>query len=255
MNRKVLFHLLFALALVVQGACTRQTPPAEAPGDLAQTGADEMDPAVDDSVDMVLRVRQTSRLYTAEYQVHKIITHADVKHLKATLLGHEYDTRLSLGDRKVAIPIDVTLQAYIDFSTFHETQIRRSADGRHLHIILPDPKVVVVASKVDHESVRQFTDLLRSDFSDEELADFTAQGVRSILRQVPELGILHTARDNAAAILIPMFAALGYEQENILITFRKEFTEQDLPFYTTDSPPRDSPPALPVREGANTFKK
>ena len=28
-----------------------------------------------------------------------------------------------------------------------------------------------------------------------------------------------------------MFAALGYEQENILITFRKEFTEKDLPFY------------------------
>ena len=244
MNRKVLFHLLFCLLLLIPGACIRQTTPTEATESLG-----EMDAAVDDSVDMVLRVRQTSQLYTAEYQIHKIITHADVKHLKATLLGHEYDTRLSLGDRKVAIPIDVTLQAYIDFSTFHETQIQRSADGRHLHIILPDPKVVVVSSKVDHESTRQFTDLLRSDFSDEELADFTAQGVRSILLQVPQLGILNTARDNAAAILIPMFAALGYEQENILITSRKEFTEKDLPFYT------DSPPALPVREGANTFKK
>lgn len=242
MNRNVLFHLLSCLLLLFLGACIRQTTSTE-----ATESHGVMDVAVDDSVDMVLRIRQTSRLYTAEYQIHKIITHADVKHLKATLLGHEYDTRLSLGDRKVAIPIDVTLQAYIDFSTFHETQIQRSADGRYLHIILPDPKVVVVSSKVDHESTRQFTDLLRSDFSDEELADFTSQGVRSILLQVPQLGILHTARDNAAAILIPMFAALGYEQENILITFRKEFTEKDLPFYytETDSHRRDSPPALP----------
>ena len=207
--------------MVLGGACTKQTTTTEA--------ADSVVAA--DSTDIVLRVRQTSRLYTAEYKVHKIITHSDIKHLRTTVLGHEYDTQLSLGDRKVAIPIDVTLQAYIDFSYFHESQIERSPDGRYLHIILPDPKVVVISSKVNHESTKQFTDLLRSDYSDEELADLTAQGVRSILRQVPELGILHTARDNAAAILIPMFSALGFDEEAILITFRKEFTEKDLPFY------------------------
>lgn len=221
MKIKQLLGPVLALVIALGGACTRQASPADAP-------APEIAP---DSAELVLRVRQTSRLYTAEYQVHKIVTHADVKHLRTTLLGHTYDTRLSLGDRKVAIPIDVTLQAYIDFSNFHESQVRRSPDGHRLHVVLPDPKVVVVASKVDHESTRQFTDLLRSDFTDEELADFTAQGVRSILRQVPRLGILDTARDNAAAILIPLLASLGYPEEDIVITFRKEFTEQDLPFY------------------------
>ena len=222
MNRKVLFTLLFSLILALNMACIRQTTTTEATDSLTM---------VHDSVDLVLRVRQTSRLYTAEYQVHKIITHADVKHLKTTLLGRQYDTQLSLGDRKVAIPIDVTLQAYVDFSSFHQSQIERSADGRHLHIILPDPKVVVTSSKVDHESTKQFTDLLRSDYSDEELSDFTAQGVRQILRQVPELGILRTASNNAAAILIPIFASLGYDEENIVVSFRKEFTSNDLPFY------------------------
>jgi len=225
MKRTILFPLLAVLLTLLGGACTEQTATTVA--------ADSTD--VVDSVDMVLRVRQTSRLYTAEYQVHKIITHADVKHLRTTLLGHTYDTRLSLGDRKVAIPIDVTLQAYIDFSNFHESQIERSADGRHLHVILPDPKVLVVASKVDHESTKQFTDLLRSDYSNEELADFTAQGVRSILHQVPRLGIFDTARDNAAAILIPLFASLGYSESDVVITFRKEFTERDLPFYYDES--------------------
>lgn len=223
MIRKVLFALFCCLILALSVSCLRQTTTSE-------TATDSLSVA-DDSANLVLRVRQTSRLYTAAYQIHKIITHADVKHLKTTLLGHEYDTQLSLGDRKVAIPIDVTLQAYVDFSSFHESQIQRSADGRHLHVILPDPKVVVTSSKVDHESTKQFTDLLRSDYSDEELTDFTAQGVRQILHQVPELGILNTARDNAASILIPLFAALGYEEENIVISFRKEFTSKDLPFY------------------------
>lgn len=187
--------------------------------------------AVVDTATLVMQISRTARLYTAEYKVHKIVTHEDVKHLKTTLLGQEYDTKLSLGERKVAIPIDVTLKAYIDFSDFHESQIERSADGRTLHVVLPDPKVIVTSSKIDHASTRQYTDLLRSDFSDAELADFTAQGVTSILRAVPQMGILQTARQSAAATLIPIFAVLGYEPEQIVVTFRKEFTERDLPFY------------------------
>ena len=140
-----------------------------------------------------------------------------------------FDTQLSLGDRKIAIPIDVTLKAYIDFSTFNESQIERSADGRQIHVILPDPKVVVTSSKVDHESTKQFTDILRSDFTDAEMTDYTSQGVRSILRSVPRLGILETARQSAAATLIPLIASMGYSPEDIVVTFRKNYTEADLP--------------------------
>jgi hypothetical protein len=182
-------------------------------------------------VDLILQVRQTSKLYTAEYRVHKIVTHEDVKHLSATVLGHKYQAPLSLGDRKIAIPIDVTLRAYVDFSTFSESQVERSADGQHLHVILPDPKVIITSSRVDHEQTRQFVDILRSDYTDAEMTDYTSQGVRSILQQVPQLGILETARQSAATTLIPLFARLGYDEGNIVVTFRKEFTEKDLPFY------------------------
>ena len=222
MKRKVLFPLLVGLLLTLGGACSRQTEPP------VTTAADTtaVDPA-----ELILRVRKTSRLYTAEYRVHKIVTHEDVRQLSATVLGKKYDTRLPLGDRKVAIPIDVTLRAYVDFSTFSERQVERSADGRHLHVTLPDPRVVVTSSRVDHAETKQFVDILRSDYSDEELADFTAQGVHAILLQVPELGILETARQSAAATLIPLFAQMGYEEEDILVTFRKEFNSKDLPFY------------------------
>jgi hypothetical protein len=222
MKTKALFSLLLCLALAAAGGgCTSGASDGEA--------KDSLDVA--DTMDLILSVRQTSRLYTAEYRVHKIVTYEDVRHLSATVLGHKYQAPISLGDRKIAIPIDVTLRAYVDFSTFSESQIERSADGRHLHVTLSDPKVIVTSSRVDHEQTRQFVDILRSDFSDAEMADFTEQGVRSILRQVPQMGILETARQSAAVTLIPLFSRLGYHEEDIVVTFRKEFTEKDLPFY------------------------
>lgn len=207
-------------AILLTSACTSVS---EQPADT------HPDASVVDSVDLVLAVARTSRLHTAEYRVHKIVTHSDVKFLRTTLLGHTLDTRLSLGDRKIAIPIDVTLKAYIDFSGFNESQIERSPDGQKIHITLPDPKVVVTSSKIDHQSTRQYTDLLRSDFTDEEMTDFTAQGVRAILKTVPQMGILTTARQSAARTLIPLIASMGYAESDIVITFRKEFTESDLP--------------------------
>lgn len=219
-TKGIFFIIPVVLGLILTACSVRETSSVET----------SLPEEVEDTIDLVLQVRQTSRLYTAEYKVHKIVTHADVKHLKTKVLGRDLiDTELPLGDRKIAIPIDVTLKAYIDFSRFTEAQIERSADGRYIHVILPDPKVVVTSSKVDHASVRQFADLLRSDYSDEEMTNFTSQGVRSILNTVPQLGILETARKSAAATLIPLITSMGYETENIVVTFRKNYTTSDLP--------------------------
>ena len=219
-TKGIFFIFPVVLGLVLAACSMRETTSVEEP----------LPEEVEDSVDLVLQVRQTARLYTAEYKVHKIVTHADVKHLKTKVLGHDLiDAEIPLGDRKIAIPIDVTLKAYIDFSGFTEAQIERSADGQYIHVILPDPKVVVTSSKVDHASVRQFSDLLRSDYSDAEMTNFTSQGVRSVLNTVPQLGILETARKSAAATLIPMISSLGYETEDIVVTFRKNYTVRDLP--------------------------
>ena len=37
------------------------------------------------------------------------------------------------------------------------------------------------------------------------------------------------ARENAAHVLVPMLEGLGYEDRNIVVTFRKRFTEADIP--------------------------
>lgn len=180
--------------------------------------------------DLVLRVRATSRLYTAEYQVHKIVTHRDVRRLRGQVLGHQFEAPLTLGDRKVAIPIDVTLRAYVDFTSFSQDNIERSADGQTIHIILPDPKVVVTASRVDHARTRQYSDLLRSAYTDEEMTAFTRQGVQAVVRSIPDMGIIETARQSAAATLIPIVASLGFDESRVVITFRQEqYTTRDLP--------------------------
>lgn len=184
-----------------------------------QSNEPESEEPATESINLVLRVSQQSRLYTAEYQVHKIVTHNDLFHLKGKLLGHSYDQKLDLGERKVAIPMDVTLKTYIDFGNFTERNVERSGDM--IHITLPDPKFVVTSSRVDNKGIRQFTSLLRKNYSDEEMTDFTRQGVESILKQAPQMGILNTARESAAQTLIPLLCEMGYEEDHIVITFRK----------------------------------
>lgn len=210
---------LVLLATMLLGACHEGAE---------QAGQADME-QLPDSDGLVLQVSRVSKLYTAEYQVHKIVTHDDVRYLEASIGGMTYKTPISLGDRKIAIPINVTLKAYVDFSGFSTRNIERSADGSTLHVTLPDPKVVVTASKVEHAQMQQYVDWLRSDFTDQEMADYTRQGVEAVLRTVPQMGILETARQSAAAQLIPLFARMGYKEERIVVTFRKDFGKADMP--------------------------
>jgi len=174
----------------------------------------------DDTTLLIQRISEQSRLYTTECLVHKIVTHDDVLRLQGSILGMKYDHALDLGDRKIAIPIDVTLKAYIDFSSFDEGNVEKK-DG-FIHITLPDPEVEVTASKVEHKQVRQYTGFLRSRYSDSEMSDFTRQGVESIIQSLPEMGLIQKARENAATLLMPIIQRMGYEADHIVITFRND---------------------------------
>ena len=170
---------------------------------------------------LINRIAQQSRLYTAEYRIHKIVTHEDLLKLKGQLFGIDFEHRFNIGDRRIAIPIEVTLKAYVDFSTFSEYNVEQR--GSFIHITLPDPKIVLTASKVDHQGIKQFTSLWRSAYTDEEMTEFTHQGVESVLAEVPNMRLLHTARDCAAQTLIPLLTSLGYQEDHIIITFREGY--------------------------------
>ena len=175
---------------------------------------------------LIMQVQKCSKLYTAEYRVHKIVTHDDALRLKGSLLKKQFDIKLPMADRKIAIPIDAKLKAYIDFSDFSEKNIER--DGKKITIVLPDPQVSMTSSKIDQKNVRQYVALTRSDFSDAELADYQQQGRKAIIESIPKMGILESAQRNAAKVLVPMLKELGYAEENITIAFRKQYGPKDM---------------------------
>ena len=175
---------------------------------------------------LIMQVQKCSKLYTAEYRVHKIVTHDDALRLKGSLLQKEFNIKVPMADRKIAIPIDAKLKAYIDFSQFSEENIERS--GRKITIILPDPQVTMTSSKIDQKNVRQYVALTRSNFSDAELSDYQQQGRTAIIESIPNMGILESAQRNAAKVLVPMLKDMGYQEEDITIAFRKNYVPRDL---------------------------
>ena len=49
-----------------------------------------------------------------------------------------------------------------------------------------------------------------------------------IISSITRTGIIETAQENAAQIIIPMIEQMGYEGKDITVTFRKQFDESDL---------------------------
>ena len=190
----------------------------------AQDGAGTSD--VDTTAVLVMQIQQCSRLYTTEYKVHKIVTYDDALRLKGSFMNHEFNFPLPLGDRKVVIPIDATLKGYIDFEGFSAKNVWRR--GNSITIILPDPKVMLTSSKVDQHNIKEYVGLTRAHFSDKELAGYEAEGRTAIIDAIPEMGIVASARESAARLLIPLLSQMGYEEEDITVTFRQDFDPDDL---------------------------
>ena len=176
---------------------------------------------------MVMQIQKCSKLYTAEYHLHKIVTHKDQMRLKGTILAQKFDITLPVGNRRIAIPMDATLKAYIDFNGFSEKNIRRR--GEKIQVTLPDPKVELTSSRINHQEIKKQLSILRKNFSDEEMTNYEKQGRAAILNEIPNLGIIEMARESAANTLIPMICQLGYKEEDITITFRKKYTTEDFP--------------------------
>lgn len=216
MRMHLLLYICAALA-VVSCSCS---------GEKRKASDDSLPQSIDTVPMLVMQIQKCSKLYTAEYDIHKIVTHDDVKRVKGTVFSHDFDIPLPLGDRKIAIPIDAKLKAYIDFANFSQKDISRK--GAKIVVTLPDPKVALTSSKVDQANVKEYVSLARSRFSDAEMTDFERQGRAAIIASIPRLGIIETARENAARVLIPMIEQMGYKESDITITFRKEFGERDL---------------------------
>ena len=187
--------------------------------------------AVDSMRQLVMTVRGSARLYVTEMQIHKIVTHTDEPVLKGKVLGMPVNVPTRIGKRRVLIPIDVTLKAYINFEEFSEANVERTDSS--LIITLPDPHVIVSASKVDNQGTRQFVDLARSRYTNAEIVDFAKQGEDSIVSHMSQFGIEEEAQRSAARQLLPILLRMGYKEQQVTVRFRKTFTDNDFYIITT----------------------
>ena len=211
---KKLLNIILSAMILVFSACSQKQP------------TEEKANVIDTIPVMVMQIQKCSRLYTAEAHVHKIITHDDQLNLKGSFMKKDFNIHIPGSNRKVAIPMDATIKAYVDFEGFAQKNVSRKGDK--IEIILPDPKLVLTSSKIDHKAVKQYVSLTRSNFTDAELTKLEQQGRQSIINDIPNIDLMEQAQFSAANTLIPMLIDMGFKEENIKISFRKKFTLQDL---------------------------
>lgn len=201
--------LIFVVSFFLTKGCTHE---AEKPA--------EDTVRIDTLSVMITQIKRCSRLNTAEVKVHKIITHDDVTNLSGKILGKEISIDLPTGKRKVAIPLYATIKASIDMGKITYQDIVR--DGDRIEIFLPQPEVSITETHIDHDGVRQYVALTRSNFSDAELQSYEKKGRDAIQKDIPKLGIKEMARESAARQLVPIMQMLGFKDNNITISFRTD---------------------------------
>lgn len=176
---------------------------------------------------LATRVAQCSRLYTSEYQLRKILIYDDPAAVSGKLFNQNFKINLPIGKRRIAIPVTATAKAYVDLSRINQSNFHRNGDK--LEIVLPDPEVTLTSTQIDHKGVKQKVAILRSNFTDEEITKIQQQGRKDIVNSLKSTNIIEDARASAARQLIPIATQLGFEEQNVTVTFRKDLTENDLP--------------------------
>ena len=102
--KKLLFLLLVAIIYTFSSCSEKKT--------------EEKKTVIDTIPMMVMQIQKCNRLYTTEIHVHKIVTHDDQLKLKGSIFKKDFNINVPGSNRKVAIPMDATLKAYIDFKDF-----------------------------------------------------------------------------------------------------------------------------------------
>lgn len=173
---------------------------------------------------LILKIQRCSRLYSTEYKIHKIITHEDQKVMKIGSMSFD----IPLTDRHIAIPMDATIKAYVDMENFSDRNI--ATNGTHIVITLPEPKIEVTSTIVQHDKTQEHVAIARQNYTAKEQEDLHRQGLLSITENAINNGIIENARASVARTLVPMLQQMGYEDQNIEIRFSKqEYNLSDLP--------------------------
>lgn len=197
--------------LIVIGLCLGACADTHAPHTSGGASAAEM---------AALAISGTDRLYTTECVVRKIITYDDVVKVRGNVFSRDFDIKVPQPERKILIPLEARIKAYVDFSNFTEKNV--SIDSSYVRITLPDPEIELTSTKIDHAGVIQYVELGRKRFSQQEITEFANQGREAILKAVPRETLIARAREHAYNTIVPIIENMGYDPDRITVEFRSD---------------------------------
>lgn len=154
----------------------------------------------------VQTMAETAELGTVEYTVKKIVKCNDKQ-------------KFTIGDRKILFSSTAYLKAGIDLADFSADMIQ--INGKTATVTLPHAKLLSFNMPADETTtVFENYGFFRSKFSADEQNEILTLGEKDIREDVPNLGILQDAEQNATDVFKAMLTQLGYE--NVTIKFEEE---------------------------------
>ena len=149
---------------------------------------------------------RTAELGTVEYTVRKAVRARDE--------GEWF----KIGNRRILFSCTAHIKAGINLENLQLDKIVVDESTRSISLVLP--RATVLSLNLPPEEIRlEYEDVtgFRQKFSDQERQALLKQGERDILRDIPSLGILAEAEENAVGFFRPMLEQMGFE--NVQISF------------------------------------
>jgi len=156
------------------------------------------------------KITSLTELGTVEYVISKIVK------------ADDNATWYKFGDRKILFNCKAILKAGVDLSCMTESDIKTDFANKSISIILPEATLLSLNMKpTDITLVYEKTAITRSSFSNKERDAVLAQGEKDILENVPSMGILNDAENNARTFLESFLRQAGYTKINIEFANKK----------------------------------
>ncbi len=160
----------------------------------------------------VSRLCGSGRIYTAEWEIHKIVYFSDSV---SSFLGIKFN---SFGDRKFIVPINAKVKSYTDMGQVGEKDIHIDNEGE-LTIVLPKPQTEITGTRIDWDAAKSYVSFYRSSFTESEKARLLQQGEQSIREEAAGLNLDAMARQTAEQAIKPLVRQLGFADEKVHIIF------------------------------------
>lgn len=149
----------------------------------------------------VFSMTQNLELGTVEYIVKKVVKFDDQQ-------------KYAIGDRKILFNTTAYLKAGVDLDEFTENDI--FINGKDITVRLPHAKLLSFNMPAEETTtVWENYGVFRSKFNADEQNEILKKGEEDIKADIPNLGILEDAEENAEDIFTAMLSQFGFEKITI----------------------------------------